>query len=178
MKKVINRKKVLAILMTMVLMFVGTGYIHAEEGTTEENVSSMEVEYKVGMVKIESILELYPDTQDLYVMYQEELAQLETDVSAEENGEEEVAGLEELNQKYIVLLTDKIQDDLDQFTYNLGLDVLLIDNTIVSGDKDLNPEDFSEIIDVTQYLGTYLEESNSATSTEELDSTTSESTEE
>jgi len=165
MKIVIFRKKILVVLSVMVLIAFGANNIFAEEESTSTN--QQDTEFKAGMVKLESILELHPDTQDLYTEYQNELSQLNTTTSDE--GDDKETTVKKLKQKYISLLRNKIQGDLDQFTNSLDLDVLLIDNTIVNGNPDINPDNLSNITDLTQYLETYLSELNSTTtnSTEE-----------
>lgn len=152
----INGRKILVIFMTLVLMTVGVNCIHASETNNGESSNLQENEYKVGIVTLESILSLHPELESLYQDYQEELEELENNASDENKAED----IQELKEKYIAQLSTKIQGELDQFTKKLGLDSLLIDNTIVSGNTDLNPEDLANIKDVTQYLETYLAKSN------------------
>ncbi|WP_164522127.1 hypothetical protein [Halocella sp. SP3-1] len=140
--------------MALVLMAVGANCIQAAEINNEESTNLQENEYKVGMVTLESILSLHPELEELYIEYQEELVELTAE------NDSEIEDVEELKQKYIIQLIDKIQDDLEQFTSNLGLDSLVIDNTIVSGNLDLNLDELPNIQDVTGYLEEYLTESN------------------
>ncbi|MTI61389.1 MAG: hypothetical protein FH762_15665 [Firmicutes bacterium] len=151
----IKGKKILIVLMALVLMAIGANCIQAAEINNEESTNLQENEYKVGMVKLESILSLHPELEDLYIEYQEELAELTAE------NDSEIEAVEELKQKYIIQLIDRIQDDLEQFTSNLGLDSLVIDNTIVSGNLDLNLEELPNIQDVTGYLEEYLTKSES-----------------
>lgn len=151
----IKGKKILIVLMALVLMAVGANCIQAAEINNEESTNLQENEYKVGMVTLESILSLHPELEELYIDYQEELAELTAE------NDSEIEEVEELKQKYIIQLIDKIQDDLEQFTSNLGLDSLVIDNTIVSGNLDLNLEELPNIQDVTGYLEEYLTKSES-----------------
>ncbi|AZO94152.1 hypothetical protein D7D81_05830 [Halocella sp. SP3-1] len=150
----IKGKKILIVLMALVLMAVGANCIQAAEINNEESTNLQENEYKVGMVTLESILSLHPELEELYIEYQEELVELTAE------NDSEIEDVEELKQKYIIQLIDKIQDDLEQFTSNLGLDSLVIDNTIVSGNLDLNLDELPNIQDVTGYLEEYLTESN------------------
>lgn len=150
----IKGKKILIVLMALVLMAVGANCIQAAEINNEESTNLQENEYKVGMVTLESILSLHPELEELYIEYQEELVELTGE------NDSEIEDVEELKQKYIIQLIDKIQDDLEQFTSNLGLDSLVIDNTIVSGNLDLNLDELPNIQDVTGYLEEYLTESN------------------
>ncbi|QTL97069.1 hypothetical protein GM661_03285 [Iocasia frigidifontis] len=151
----IKGKKILIVLMALVLIAVGANCIQAAEINNEESTNLQENEYKVGMVTLESILSLHPELEELYIDYQEELAELTAE------NDSEIEEVEELKQKYIIQLIDKIQDDLEQFTSNLGLDSLVIDNTIVSGNLDLNLEELPNIQDVTGYLEEYLTKSES-----------------
>lgn len=155
----IKGKKILIVLMALVLMTVGANCIQAAEINNEESTNLQENEYKVGTLKLESILSLHPELEDLYTAYQEELAELTAENGSEVDGE--VDGIEELKQKYIIQLIDRIPGDLEEFASNLDLDSLVIDNTIVSGNTDLDLEDLSNIEDVTPYLEKYLTKSES-----------------
>lgn len=135
--------------MAMLILASGVVYIHAQEQKNE--VANQNSKYKAGTIELGKLLEMHPDTQDIYQKYQEKLTQIK-----ENNSEDTETQIEQLNQEYISLVKNSIQNDLDQFVKEFGLDVLLVNNKIISGNQNISPEELTNVQDVSSYFMSYL----------------------
>lgn len=157
MIKLFKKSRVIAVL--LIVLILGSGAVFAQDVDSDMgNAPGADTEkapVTAGRLALENVLQLHPETQDLYQKYTEDLAAIQ------ESGAEDMdSQITELNQKYIASVTDKIQADLDQFTENQKLDVLLINDTIVSGNQEIDPAQLADVPELSSEFENYLIESN------------------
>jgi hypothetical protein len=100
-----------------------------------------------GMIDFEKLIASHPETQEIYKEYQTEKEQIEEGKNKEEN-------LEKLKNTYTYLVIKKTRADLEEFAEKNDLDLLVINDQVVVGEKD--KEELPELKDESNQFKEFL----------------------
>ncbi|MFW5855768.1 MAG: OmpH family outer membrane protein [Bacillota bacterium] len=128
-------------LLMAVLVFSGAFIFSAEAGAAD-----------VGYVNMQEIYEAHPVAQEINMEMQEEIGSLqesyEEDMDDSEEDEEAQSQMQqefqqeatEIQEEYMQKLEDEIEPDLDDARKELGLDLIVDNEVVVSGGEDVTEE--------------------------------------
>lgn len=163
----ITTTKILAVLMAALLLTSGVIYAQeAEENMGEQNGTEMmeEVQYRAGILDLETLLEMDPALKELAEEYQTKLAEItETDSETQE------AEIQDLKTEYTALSINQTKIDFADFAEEYGLDILVINETAVYNPKELAPENITEFQNMRTYFKSYLDNQSQTAETNDTE---------
>jgi hypothetical protein len=117
------------------------------ESNTEDSDADT-ADGNAGMIKFEELISSHPETQKIYQEYKTEKEQLE-------DGENKAENLAKLKDTYTSLVLKKTGSDLKEFAEAKNLNLLVVNNQIVVGEKD-KEEKLPELKDQSQEFKDFL----------------------
>jgi hypothetical protein len=115
---------------------------------TEEQNDGKTTAKKAGKINFEKLMEIHPKTQDLFSQYQLEKEEINKGENVEEN-------MMKLKEKYHQLVVEAAKVDLEEFAASQNIDLLLINDKVILGEKD-EAQEISELQDFTAVFNDFL----------------------
>jgi hypothetical protein len=106
---------------------------NAETESAAKDSAPDSADRNAGMVEFEELIAAHPETKEIYADYQADKEQLAEGENKEEN-------LEKLNKTYTNLIIEKTRSDLEDFAEAEELDLLVVNDQLVLGEKEEEEE--------------------------------------
>jgi len=105
----------------------------AETESAAKDTAPDSADRNAGMIEFEELIAAHPETKEIYADYQADKEQLAEGENKEEN-------LEKLNKTYTNLIIEKTRSDLEDFAEAEELDLLVVNDQLVLGEKEKEEE--------------------------------------
>lgn len=116
--------------------------------TDSENISDLNSKQAAGMINLEELMAVHPQTRELHNEYIAKKEKLQTNENSEEN-------IEKLKENYSTLVIKKTESDLRKFAEKEDLQLLMVNDKVVFGSKT-EYQDLTEVNNQTDSFKKFL----------------------